>query len=152
MDDKGEFVRALTMKGKGAKIDYRAANPATIQAPKKFDDKVAHKIRITPEAILLLQKGVSAMKTDQVEIIGNKEGVSFQMTEDATKDTFAYKFASLADIESTDGNPPNFQYTYLIKNLLTLFKQNPDGYFFVTAKGLIKFVVNGLDLYIPYRT
>lgn len=149
-DDKNEFVRSLTMKGKGAKIDYRCPNPAALQSiPKNFNDPVKYKIKMTPEAVLLITRGVSAMKADEIEFVGNKDGVSFKM-EDINKDAFVYKFSDDLQPEG-DGTITNFAYRYPIKNLLVLFKQRPDQYFSITSRGVVKITVNNLDLYIPPR-
>ncbi len=152
LDDAKEFARALTMKGKGVKIDYRCANPATIAAPKTLNDTVKYRITLTPEAVLLMSKGASAMKADEIEFVGDPvDGVSFKM-EDINKDTFVHTFASSYTLEGATGMPSKFAHRYPVKHLLTLFKQCPDGDFFLTSKGMIKVVVNKLDLYIPPRT
>lgn len=150
MDDKNEFARALIMKGNGAKIDYRCANPATLQnIPKSANDIVKYRIKMTPEAVLLITRGISAMKADEIELIGDKDGVSFKM-EDVNKDVFTYKFSD--DIQAVDdGTVAKFAHRYPIKNLLILFKQRPDSYFHITSRGVIKIAVNNLDLYIPPR-
>lgn len=151
--DSSDFVRALIMKGKGTKLDYRCANPITIQAPKTLNDTPKYKIKMTPEAVLLMTKGVPAMKADDVELFADKDGVSFRL-EDINKDAFTYKFTNQIDPadEDDDGSPPKFSHRYPLKHLLTLFKKDPDGFFFLTKKGMIKIVINNLDLYIPPRT
>lgn len=149
-DDKSEFVRSLTMKGKGTKIDYRCPNPATLQTiPKSINDPVKYGVKMTPEAVLLITRGVSAMSADEITLIGGKDGVSFQM-EDINKDNFTYKFADSIRVDN-DGDAVNFAHRYPIKNLLVLLKQRPDQYFDITSRGVIKINVNNLDLYIPPR-
>jgi hypothetical protein len=151
---KEPFVRALLMKGKGIKIDYRCANPQTIQAPKAVHDPAIYRIKMTPEAILLMQKGQSAMSTDEVSFVGNQEGVSFVMS-DINSDALTYHFADCFDSigvpVGTSKTLPTFTHKYPIKTLHSLFKANSDGHFEMTAKGMLKIVVNNLDIYVLAR-
>lgn len=154
-DDKGQFARALMFKGKGVKIDYRAANPALLQdhTPKHISDPIAHTIKINPDAVVMLWKGVAAMKADTVEFVNDGNGITLKIEDTIHRDVFTYEFATRGDVETVDGKAKTFAYTYPIKNLMTLLKQNPDGYMFITERhGICKMVVNGLDLYIPKRT
>lgn len=145
---KDPFARALVMKGKGIKVDYRCANPQTIQAPKAVHDQAIYRVKITPEAITLMQKGQSAMSTDEITFVGTGDGVSFEMS-DINSDTLTYHFAD--NIETTGDNTPTFTHKYPIKTLHSLFKANNDGYFQVTSKGMMKIVVNNLDIYVLAR-
>jgi hypothetical protein len=147
---KEPFVRALIMKGKGIKVDYRCANPQTIQAPKAVHDPAIYRIKMTKEAIDLMQKGQSAMTTDEVSFVGNSEGVSFEMS-DINSDTLAYHFADSIDNVSGKDIPPTFAHKYPIKTLHSLFKANSDGHFEMTTKGMLKIVVNNLDIYVLAR-
>lgn len=148
LDEKQEFARALVMKAKGFKIDYRCANPATIQAPKNLQDTIKCRVKMTPEAVQLMSKGTTAMGADEVKFVGSADGVSFEM-EDINKDVLSYTFTT--EVEMIDDNSPIFSHKYPVKILLALFKQNPETSFFLTSKGMIKITVNTLDLYIPPR-
>lgn len=148
--DNGQaFARALVMKGKGIKVDYRCANPLTIQAPKSINDTIKYRVQLTAEAVLLLQKGMSAMSATEVAFVGDKDGVSFEMS-DINCDVLTYKFASVVDdvSDAKSAADPTFNHRYPIKTLLPLFKTNPDGYFYLTTRGMLKVVVNDLDLYV----
>lgn len=154
-DDKAGFARALTFKGKGVKLDYRAANPATLQdaTPKQMNDPVKYRIHMNAEAVLLMVRGASAMKTEDVEFVGTPDGVTFKMEDAVNRDMFTCEFATKNDVRSEDGSPVNFAHTYPIKNLLILLKQNPEGHIYLTErKGILKVTVNSLDFYIPPRT
>lgn len=142
------FVRALSMKGKGIKIDYRCANPQVIPAPKFFNETPAYTMKITPEVITTMQRGQSAMGTDEITFVGNDIGVSFEMS-DINNDVLAFKIDD--DITSVNGTTPDFSYKYPIKTVYSLFKANSDGFFHVTSKGLLKVVVNNLDIYVLAR-
>lgn len=146
------FARALNMKGKKMKVDYRCANPATIQAPKVLNDTLKHRVRMSPEAVLLMQKGASAMGSDELTLIGDKDGVSMEIS-DINSDKLAYAFADVVDnVVDGDGDSANFIHKYPIKTITTLFKTNPDGYFYLTSRGMLKIVVNNLDVLVLPRT
>ena len=137
------IARALTMKGKGVKIDFRCANPTTISAPRVINDKAINRVQLTGDAVLLLQKGQAAMGADTVTIISN-EGVSFEFT-DVNNDVFKYTFAD--DVEPLDGNTDTkFAHRYPAKTLLSLFKHNPTGTFDVGKSGTLSLEINGLTV------
>jgi hypothetical protein len=141
-----EFVRSLTMKAKGVKIDYRCANPTTIQAPRQINDTLKYRIPLNAEAVVLLQKGQSAMSADTVTIVSNKNGVSFEIV-DINKDVFSHTFTTKVENLADDENV-SFAHRYPIKNLLPLFKQNADGCFEVGQKGILSISVQGLNLFV----
>lgn len=147
-----QYVRALTMKGKGIKIDYRCANPATIRAPKGLNDAVKYRVRMHPEAVLHMHKGVTAMQTDELTLIGTKDSASFEMA-DVNSDKLTFKFGDGVDnVQPNDATDPKFSHRYPIKLVQTLFKANPDGYFYITSRGMLKITINGLDVYVLPRT
>ena len=143
IDDDNQFARALTMKGKGVKIDYRCANPTTIVAPKQINDTPKTRVQLTGDAVLLLQKGQVAMGADTVTIISN-EGVSFEFV-DVNNDVFKHTFADDAEA-LTDDTDTNFAHRYPAKTLLALFKNNPTGTFTVGQSGTLCLEVNGLNI------
>lgn len=151
MDPTDTFVRSLEMRGKGIKIDFRCANPATIRAPKSMKDPIKYKIRMTGDAVNLMAKGAAALSTDEVTLTGTNTSVSLSF-EDANRDALTYQFGT--ETELLDGSTDDiaFERSYPNKILLPLLKQNPDTYLTITQNGLIKMSVNGLDVYVPPRT
>lgn len=141
-----EFVRSLTMKAKGVKIDYRCANPTTIQAPRQVNDTLKYRIPLNAEGIVLLQKGQTAMSADTVTIVSNNSGVAFEIV-DINSDIFSHTFTTKVETLTDDTNI-NFAHRYPIKTLLPLFKQNVDGYFEVGQKGILSISVQGLTLFV----
>lgn len=146
IDNGSEYVRLLTMKGKGLKVDYRCANPTTIQAPRQINDTLKYQVDINAEAVVLLQKGQAAMSAETVTIISNKEGVSFQLV-DINGDCFDHKFGEAVKT-LTDDTSINFAHRYPVKTLLPLFKYNPDGNFKIGQKGILSISVNGLTVFV----
>lgn len=138
-----DYVRSLIMKTKGTKIDYRCAAPATIQAPTHIHDEIVTDITVPPEAITMLAKGLTAMgNTENLTIISNDKEVRFCLT-DINQDEFNHKFSDSIDY--------TFSYKYPVKYVLTLLKKHPDGIFSVGEKGILKFELNGLGLYLMPR-
>ncbi len=142
-----DYARSLVMKGKGVKIDYRCANPSAIRAPKVIHDKMKFRVQMNGDAVLLLQKGATAMcSPDTVAIISNKDGVAFEMV-DVNNDVFTHTFAD--QVQLLNGSDKiNFAHRYPVKVLLTLFKHDSDGTFDVGEKGILHIVVNGLGVYV----
>ncbi len=143
--DDDDYARAITMKGTGTKIDYRCANPTTIQAPRQINDNLVYRVQLNAEAVSLLQKGQVAMGSETVTIMSD-DGVSFELT-DVNSDAFKHTFAPDVDLLDEDASP-TFTHRYPVKTLLALFKQNPDGYFEIGEKGILSISVNGLNIYV----
>lgn len=161
-DPSSMFTRALTMTAKGIKVDYRCANPSLIKAPKQLHDTLVYQVQIDPEVVLMMQKGQAAMSSDEITFVGTGElhhqgagvpsGVFFEMS-DINADKMSYQFANGATrLDDEDDQPVNFNHAYALKTLLPLFKVNPTGRFSLTTQGILKIVINGLDVYVMPRT
>lgn len=146
------YARSLSMKAKGFKVEYRCANPNVIRAPKQLHDEIVYSVRLDPEVVSMLQKGQTAMTTDEVTIIGNEHGVFFEMS-DINSDTMTYRFVNEATRTNIDDDEPvNFTHSYALKTILPLFKISPTGQFSVTTQGIMQVVVNGLNVYVMPRS
>jgi len=143
---QSEFTRSLTMKAKGLKVEYRCANPTTIQAPKQVNDVMKHKVELNAEAVVLLQKGQAAMSAENVTIVSREDGVSFELV-DINEDVFSHMVTTKVE-NLTDDTNTSFAYRYPIKTLLPLFKYNPEGFFTVGQKGILSISVNGLTVFV----
>ena len=146
VDDNNEFARGLVMSGKGVKVDYRCANPRTIQAPKNVNDTLTYRIRITPEAVYLLEKGRTAMGADTVSLISNDKGVTFELI-DVNSDKFSHTFTDEVETLSDEADT-TFVHKYPVAILLALFKDNPEGTFSIGKKGILSIVVNHLNIFV----
>lgn len=146
--DDHQFVRSLTFKGKGTKIDYRCANPTTMnRVPKNIKDSMFVQVPLNGEAIRLLQKGHGAMDNpDVVTLLCKNDQVSFEMV-DVNNDTFKHNISK--EVTLLDGDDSSFAYRYPVKTLLALFRSNPTGYFEIgQSKGILKFPVSDLTVYV----
>ncbi len=146
-DDNDEFARGFTMTGKGFKVDYRCANPRSIEmvAPKKVNDEMIYKITLTPQAVYMLQKGQSAMGSDVVTLISNSDGVTFEFV-DINSDKFSHTFTK--NVVVSEDADESFSYHYPIKILLALFKHDAEGTFQIGRKGMLNIVVNNLNIFV----
>ncbi len=144
------FVRGLLLKGKGVKIDYRCANPKTIQAPKALNDTITHKVKMSSDAVQMLSKGQAAMSADEAIFVGTEDGVSLEI-KDNNGDSLVYDITD--DISLENGHKvSDFYHRYPIKVISPLFKQNPDGYFYLSSKGMLYIDVNGINVVVLPRS
>jgi hypothetical protein len=154
IDDEGKdepsFVRSLTLKGKGIKIDYRCANPKTIKSPRQLADPITHRVQMTADAVNMLTRGQSAMSADDVSFFGSATGVCLEM-KDNNSDALTYEFADTISLENGH-TVVDFHHHYPIKTLTALFKQNPDGYFQLTTKGMMIITVNDITVVVFPRS
>lgn len=145
---KERFARSLIFKSKNIKIDYRCANPSLIKAPRVLNDHLKFKINMTPETVLMIQKGYNAMKSDELILNNSKNGVVLEIN-DVNGDSFTYKICN--NIETIEGEPQEFSYKYPIKTLLPLFKTAPENVFYVSSRGMLKIEINKLNIYVIPR-
>lgn len=146
MDDNNEFVRSLDMKGTGSKINFRCANPTHIKVPTRIKDEPIARVPISGEIVFLLQKGAAAMGAEHVSFISNDE-VTFEFV-DVNNDVFSHVIADEATPVNNSAST-KFAHKYPVNILLSLFKNNPDGYFEIGGqKGLLSFKINGLTFYV----
>jgi hypothetical protein len=143
--DSEGYVRSMLLTGKGVKIDFRCANPKTIQAPKTVNDTVTCIVPLPADAVVLLQKAQSAMGAENVTIISNSEGVSFELY-DVNSDKFTHTFNT--KVESINGGDTKFANTYPLKIILPLFKENAGDNFGVGQKGIMNIQMNNINLYV----
>ncbi|KKL28756.1 hypothetical protein LCGC14_2371970 [marine sediment metagenome] len=144
-DENNEFARSIKMSAKGFKVDYRCANPKTIGAPRKLSEEWIYNIELTPQAVYMLQKGQAAMSTDRVSLINNDNGATFEFS-DINSDKFSHTFTKR--VSMIEGTNESFTYKYPIKVLLPLFKYDPEGSFEIGRRGMLKIVVNNLNIFV----
>ena len=151
-DPKNTFVRALQLKGKGVKVDYRCANPTTLKAPKQVADPKAYSAVMSATAVQMMVKGQSAMAADDVALIGSKDGIQLEI-KDNNSDALTYQIDDMVTIEGEGpAKTPDFFHRYPIKTITALFKQNQDGRFYITSKGIAVITVDDLTVYVMPRS
>lgn len=141
------YVKSFTFQAKKMKMEYRCASPSMLSlAPRKINDKLSFQIELNAEAVMLLQKAMNAYNADMITIESNDEGVSF-MLHDVSNDTYKHTFAGKPKCIGTNNNM-KFAHQYMAKNILTLFKYNPEGTILIGNKGILNVDVNGLGVYV----
>lgn len=142
------WARSLKMVASGLSIEFRCASPQTIQAPKKRAGSLRYSSFINADAISILQKSKQAMKSDDVYIKGDSNGISLVVT-DVSNDSLEYTLSSeIVLLDEDDTETPDFKYKYQADKLLTVIKSSPTGEFFITARGSMMIKVNGIDIYL----
>lgn len=145
--DGTDYVYSLVMKAKGTKIDFRCADPTKMRAPKKMSDPLKVRVPISQTVVHMIQKGIAAIGTDQIALISNSEGVSFEMS-DVNGDVFKHTFADAPELLADD-HQGKFAFRYPAKIILAIFKENPEGSFEVGLKGVLRFPINDINIYVP---
>lgn len=139
-----DIVKSVVMKCPGTKIDFKCADPSGIVAPRKTNDVITYGIDITEESIDLLKRSEAAMKADEVTIISNDEGVSFELN-DVNNDIFKHELQTKAEI--IEGESLAFAFRYPAKLLISLFRNNVT-HFEVAQRGSLKLNLNGFDIFV----
>ena len=145
-----EHATQLVIKAKGLKIDYRCGDPRKLTAPKTLHDTECFRVQLTEEAVSIYQKGIGAMGAEEVSIVSN-DGVSFEFA-DPSHDIYKYTFADRVELipnqEGEVSSSSKFAHRYSAKTLLALFKNNPGAEFTVGLKGMLRFPLNGLTVFV----
>lgn len=144
------WAQALSFKGKGIKVDYRCANPLTIQAPKSMNDTREFQMEITNELVDIITKGQTAMKAEAVAFIGDDTGVHIEMS-DINGDTLSYDVSSDVD-KIGDGAADGFNHSFNIRVLLPIIKARGSKYITFTSKGFMNVKVSNLNFYLVPNT
>lgn len=147
------YATKLVLKAKKMKVDYRCGDPSKIAAPKVLHDVECYRVQLNEDAVGLFQKGNAAMSTDEVSLVSN-DGVSFEFT-DLSHDIYQYTFADTVEpILNADGEAPSslkFAHRYPAKTLQALFKNNPTAEFTIGQKGMMRFPLNDLTVFVLPR-
>lgn len=146
MNDDQTFVKALIIKGKGIKIDYRCGDPRRIKAPLRRKSVMLTQIEISPDAISLMQQGQASMRSDLIQLISDERGVTFELT-DISSDVFSHTFTTVTKSLVANADQ-RFAWCYPVKLLLTLLKNNSNSYFCVGEKGMLNVTVNNLNIFL----
>lgn len=148
--DKTPFARSLVMKAKGIQIDYRCASPSTIVCPKALNDTIVHRVKMNPNAVLMLSRGQSAMGSDVVQFMAHADGVNLLLA-DINGDILSHNIETSIETQSGEPTEAKFNFSYPIKMVLPLLKENSDAYVYFTQRGVITAPINGLTVWIPPR-
>lgn len=141
VDDTKGFIRSLTMKAKGTRVEYRCADPAHVAAPRVINDVMQAKVMLPQPDAVLLQDGAKAMGNAELVTIKNvKDEVMFEL-EDVNGDVFDRVFAK--------GVQHEFSHKYPVRTILALLKNG--GEFEIGQKGMLKVVNEELGVLILPR-
>lgn len=139
------FVKSLTLRTKGTKVDYRCANPATVKAPGKINEVLGYSIEIPDDLLSIIQKSYTAMNGNHIAFAYNGEEVSFTV-QDMNGDAFTHTITSNINVLEENA-PKSFNNKYPIKTIMALFKKS-DNRFNIGMNGMLNVVVNGINIFV----
>lgn len=146
INDTNPYVKNIIIKAKGFKVDFRCANPNTIQAPKAYKKDVSCQFVIQSSVGDMMTKGAGAMKSDEV-IFNCTNGELYIEFEDINGDNMSYL------ISDTINKELHFKYKYPLKLITTFIKQDiPNITFELSSKGILSTKILGFDTYLFPRT
>ena len=144
------FIRTIKIKSGALKVDYRCANPATVRIPKAINDPVAYTLRMTPDAVNMLQKGGTAMDATEV-FLSQRNGVVCLEITDINGDMLNFTMSGTA-AATNDDLPVDFTYKYPIKLFHAFFKSTPNATFTLTKQGFLFVDISGITtILIPLK-
>ena len=145
------FISRLDIKAKKFKVDFRAANPAAIKAPKSFkSDPNAWlcKIKLAQEDLELIIKASNSMpqRTDSGSICimcsPTTDSVALVLS-DTNSDSFEMSVEGDVDFNTKEKIVVN----YPLKQFLTLIKNN-DGMLIIGERNLLKTTINDITVLV----
>jgi hypothetical protein len=143
--DPVKWVQSLMFKDKTVSVDYRCANPLTIQAPKALTNTVVGHSTLTSNLLTIIRNGQSAMRATTAVLKSTEDGLFLELS-DMNRDRMKICIDSV--MCDTDGVPVLFEHKYPLKSFLLPFKLSSSGDFEISSKGLLKTTVNNLPTYI----
>jgi hypothetical protein len=145
--DKTDQVSQLTFKAKNIKVDYRCANSTTIKAPKVIKDPMKYEFALSSDAVDTLVKAQGAMGVEYITIISSADkGMCFELV-DVNNDVFSHEFSDQA-VSIDDRSDSEFVHRYPVKTLISLIKQDPTQRVQVSEKGILRVIVNSINVYV----
>jgi hypothetical protein len=147
VDSNKGYVRSIVMSSSDTKIEYRCANPETIQAPKKIFDTTKYRVLIPINSGAIMKQAQAAMNSEIVEIASDKTGTFFKIL-DINNDDFKHILPEDAVTIDDDDAPAKFAHKYALKNVLDIIDPAVDTMFEIGERGVITTSVNGLNVLI----
>jgi len=140
------WTQSLFFKGKGVKIDYRCANPATIRAPKTLlvDETNQYDTILSADIVSMIQRGQSAMGATHITPSSKEDGLFVELS-DSNRDAMSIQIGRA--IVDTARAPVLFTHKYVGKTFLLPFKLNATGRIKISTNGLLLSMINNLSVY-----
>lgn len=133
-----EVVTSINMKGKKVNAEYRCASPEELKIPRQINDAPMVRIQFGTEEAESFHKGLAAMGSDQISLIGDGKTVSIEML-DNTNDILKIKFSTDFEGIDTDDVDSLFTSRFSAKMFAVLLKKTTNNYFDIGKKGVAYF-------------
>lgn len=144
----GSIISSIEFKAKGLKIDYRAANPSKLKAPKAVKDQMGVEFAYTKEQLELLNSAARAMaqnKDSNVTIIKKQNTICVELS-DENGDKFELELGSCVNL--VDSAPDFFAHRYPINTLMTVMKQGEHRIQIGERQGVLNVPIQDFNIYI----
>lgn len=140
LETKNDFVMGVVIKGQGATMKFKCANPNAIKTPKHINDVNMWTMELSPTEIEKLTKAQSAMGATNIQLKSN-DGACIIRLVDAERDT--YEQEVLGHVMNIGGinDSRDFDKQYDAGTLLTVLKNCDKTKDIVGPEGSVKLTV-----------
>jgi hypothetical protein len=147
-DHESDDARMLSISSSKMRVEYRCAKVRTIQAPKELKVADLYRVDFSSELAPVINKAKTAMKAEDVSIMCSDNEVTYKIM-DENNDKMLFEDGIADNIRSADA--VNFIHTYPIKAIYQGLLKSSNSQYYITEKGMLHIVVNGIDLYLPAK-
>lgn len=142
------YVRSMQMKASGVSIDFRCANPVSIKrVPAVIADEVAFEFPLSQEFITAIGQAKQTMASELITISHINNAIAVK-SQDINSDEFVKIIESDIDPNITDDVVDSFDFDYKTDLLIKLAKKATGNSVQITRHGMLKFNINGFDVYL----
>lgn len=150
--DGQTIVSEVTIKNGRTSAGFRCQVPSRIRAPKRIKDNVIFNLTLNDDDIDRINKGINTMSSEKV-IVYVEEGKAVVGISDKEGDVFTHEIEGGYTVASDDA-PNSFNQTYKSKTFKTIlmnYMKKDDSEILpisITSRGVMKFQVLGIDIYL----
>lgn len=150
--DGQQNVSEVLIKNGRTSAGFRCQVPSRIRAPKRIKDTVIYNLTLNDDDIERINKGINTMSSEKV-IVYVEEGKAIVGISDKEGDVFTHEIEGGYTVASDDA-PNSFNQTYKSKTFKTIlmnYMKKDDNEILpisITSRGVMKFQVLGIDIYL----
>lgn len=150
--DDQTIVSSIHIKHGRTSAGFRCQLPSRIKAPKRIKDEVIFSLHMNEDDVIRINKGIATMSSENVNVIIDDGKIVIGIS-DIDGDIFTHEIEGGYIVES-DSAPVTFNKTYKSKTfrtILTNYMKKDDNEILpisITARGVMKVVILGIDIYL----
>lgn len=142
------IVKMIKMQTSAMSVEFRAANPAVLRIPKKLNTETIFTSTFDSEIIKVIGESNRVMESEIITFIHEEEKYLRCEIYDDINDKLEIDLSKYITVNETEGD---FEYKYPVNQVLVLLKKSEDKVVSVTCDGLLKFDLNGVNVYVVPR-